>query len=69
MEFDRRIRVVPTLPDSYVLVEELQAFLTRVPVAVSTDESKLECPNEDPVLAVAVAAWLGERRPPRAADL
>ena len=58
----RRLRVVPALPEAATLVRELSAFQVKVPSA--TEEELVawrEGAHDDLVLAVAVAAWIGER--------
>jgi hypothetical protein len=54
--------VAPALPESATLVRELAAF--QLKATVSADEELgtwREGAHDDLVLAVAVAAWLGER--------
>jgi trans-aconitate methyltransferase len=57
-----RLQVTPALPEAAMLVRELAAF--QVKVRVTTKEEELatwrEGTHDDLVLAVAVAAWLGE---------
>jgi hypothetical protein len=58
----RRLRVAPALPEATTLVRELSAFQVKVPSA--TEEELVawrEGTHDDLVLAVAVAAWIGER--------
>ena len=58
----RRLRVAPTLAEAATLVRELSAFQVKVPSA--TEEELVawrEGAHDDLVLAVAVAAWIGER--------
>jgi hypothetical protein len=58
----RRLQVTPALPEVAMLVRELAAF--QVKVTVTTKEEELaawrEGTHDDLVLAVAVAAWLGQ---------
>ena len=57
----RRLRVARTLPDAVVLVQELENFRAKVTTAKKeTLESWREGRHDDLILAVAVAAWLGE---------
>ena len=58
----RRLLVAPTLLDAQLLLEELTNFKAKV-TAVTPDsfESWREMPHDDLVLAVAIAAWRGER--------
>jgi hypothetical protein len=57
----RRLRVAPALPEAATLARELAAF--KVKVSTSTVEEMdawRQGTHDDLVLAVAVAAWLGE---------
>ena len=57
----RRMRVAPALPDAAMLARELAAF--QVKVSASSPEEMdawRQGTHDDLVLAVAVAAWLGE---------
>jgi hypothetical protein len=67
----RRLRVAPTMGEAQTLVRELTNF--RAKVTVATAEVELdwrEGAHDDLVLAVAVAAWEGERhRPLTEADM
>ena len=57
----RRLQVARTLPDAVVLVQELENFRAKVTTArQETLESWREGRHDDLILAVAVAAWLGE---------
>ncbi len=59
----RRLKVSPSLPEAQTLVRELTAF--QVKVTASANDLLVawrEGPHDDLVLAVAVAAWLGERQ-------
>jgi hypothetical protein len=57
----RRIKVAP-LPERDVLTRELLAFQVKVTVsATETFEAWREREHDDLVLAVALAAWVGER--------
>lgn len=59
---DRRLQVAPTLAEADVLVKELQSFRARPPVRESNDLLDWrEGAHDDLVLAVAIAAWEGER--------
>jgi hypothetical protein len=57
----RRLRVAPALPEAATLARELAAFQVKAPVP-SKEELVVwrEGMHDDLVLAVAVAAWLGE---------
>lgn len=57
----RRLRVAPTLSNSAMLARELAAFQVKVSKASETEmDAWREGAHDDLVLAVAVAAWLGE---------
>jgi hypothetical protein len=58
----RRISVASTLPESGTLARELVRFRTKATVS-SNDALEVwrERPHDDLVLAVAIAAWQGER--------
>jgi hypothetical protein len=54
--------VAPALPESAMLVRELAAFQLKVSAASKEElDAWREGAHDDLVLAVAVAAWLGER--------
>jgi hypothetical protein len=58
----RRLSVAPALAEAATLVRELSAFQVKLPSA--TEEELVtwrEGAHDDLVLAVAVAAWIGER--------
>jgi hypothetical protein len=58
----RRLDVARTLPEAAVLIQELENFRTKVTTAgQETLESWREGRHDDLVLAVAMAAWLGEQ--------
>jgi hypothetical protein len=58
----RRLKIAPTLPAADALVQELTKFRMKVSAANSeTTEAWREGPQDDLVLAVAIAAWEGER--------
>jgi hypothetical protein len=60
---DRRLQVAPTLPEADTLARELSTF--QIKVSLAADDALLDWrqrPHDDLVLAVAVAAWLGERQ-------
>jgi hypothetical protein len=58
----RRLRVVRLLPDAAALVGELEALRVKVTVSAhETFEAWRERDHDDFVLAVAMAAWVGER--------
>jgi len=65
----RRIQVAPTLMEAATLVRELTMFRAK-PVSMTGDpfEAWREGPHDDLVLAVAIAAWEGERHPPYDGD-
>jgi hypothetical protein len=66
----RRLQVARTLPDAAVLVKELENFRVKVTAARNeTFESWREGQHDDLVLAVALAAWLGEQALPTPEDL
>jgi hypothetical protein len=61
----RRFHIVPSLPDAATLGQELQQFRVKVTAAGNeTFEAWRERDHDDLVLAVALAAWLGERHVP-----
>ena len=58
----RRLQVSRSLPDAAVLVQELENFRAKVTAAKKeTLESWREGRHDDLILAVAMAAWLGEK--------
>lgn len=59
----RRLRVAQSLPEAPLLLEELQSFKVKVNIAASNEsfEAWRERAGDDLVLAVALAAWFGER--------
>jgi hypothetical protein len=57
----RRLRVAPTLPEAAMLAKELAAFQVKVSVSAEMEmDAWRQGARDDLVLAVAVAAWLGE---------
>ncbi len=58
----RRLRIADALPEAQILIRELETFraVTRL-VRAETVESWRQRDHDDLVLAVAVAAWLGEQ--------
>jgi hypothetical protein len=57
----RRLRVAPALPEAAMLARELAAFQVKVSESAEREmDSWREGAHDDLVLAVAVAAWLGE---------
>jgi hypothetical protein len=66
----RRLQVARTLPEAAVLVKELENFRAKVTTARDEAfESWREGQHDDLVLAVALAAWLGEQALPTPDDL
>ena len=67
----QRLKVAPSLNQAALLVAELQQFRMKLPAL--TDDERLawrEGMHDDLVLAVAIAAWEGEKhRPVTEADL
>jgi hypothetical protein len=58
----RRLRVAKALPDAAVLVRELETFRVKVTEAANeTFGAWREGQHDDLVLAVALAAWMGEK--------
>ncbi len=58
----RRIKVAPDLPESGTLAREFVRFRAKASASSSEMlEAWRERPHDDLVLAVAIAAWLGER--------
>jgi hypothetical protein len=61
----RRLRVARALPDAPVLVKELENFRVKVTAARNeVYESWREGQHDDLVLAVALAAWAGDKALP-----
>jgi hypothetical protein len=57
----RRLRVAPARPAAAILARELAAFQVKVSAAAETEmDAWRQGTHDDLVLAVAVAAWLGE---------
>jgi hypothetical protein len=57
----RRLRVSPALPETTMLAKELAAFQVKVSVSAEMEmDAWRKGTHDDLVLAVAVAAWLGE---------
>ncbi len=57
----RRLRVAPALPESATLARELASFQVKATAAAKEElDAWREGAHDDLVLAVAVAAWLGE---------
>jgi hypothetical protein len=65
----RRLRVAAALPDVKVLLREFDAFSVKINPETSNEsfEAWRERDHDDLVLAVALAAWGGERLAPPAA--
>jgi hypothetical protein len=58
----RRLQVARQLPMASVLIKELEAFRVKITASANeTFESWRERDHDDLVLAVAMAAWVGER--------
>jgi hypothetical protein len=59
----RRLKVAQTLPEAETLVKELQNFKAKINLSSATEafEDWRERDDDDLVLAVAIAAWQGER--------
>jgi hypothetical protein len=58
----RRLKVSQGLPETPMLVQELMNFKAKAPTTSGdTYEAWREGPHDDLVLAVAIAAWVGER--------
>ncbi len=57
----RQLKVAPTLPEAQTLVEELTRFQVKVTTPDDTVLAWREWPQDDLVLATAIAAWQGER--------
>jgi hypothetical protein len=62
----RRLQVAPALAEAQTLARELTTFRVKVVAAAADAAAWRDGPHDDLVLAVAVAAWEGERRPPAA---
>jgi hypothetical protein len=61
----RRLEVARALPDAPLLVKELENFRVKVPARPAEGpESWRDGPHDDLVLAVALAAWVGEQALP-----
>lgn len=61
----RRLQVAKELPEAPQLVQELQTFKVKINIATGNEsfEAWREKDRDDLVLAVAIAAWLGEQMP------
>lgn len=61
----RRLLVAKDLPEAETLTKELQNFRVKINIATGSEsfEAWREKDHDDLVLAVALAAWLGERHP------
>jgi hypothetical protein len=58
----RRLRVAPALPHVATLTRELATFQLRMPATAAEEmDAWRQGPHDDLVLAVAVAAWFGQR--------
>jgi hypothetical protein len=58
----RRLKVAKTLPEAATLVRELETFRVKVTEAANeTFGAWREGQHDDLVLAVALAAWVGEQ--------
>jgi hypothetical protein len=64
---DRRLSIAAGVPDAALLVRELTLFRAKV-AATSDLLDWRERPEDDLVLAVALACWWGERHPPWSAS-
>jgi hypothetical protein len=65
----RRLQVARTLPDAQVLVRELENFRAKTtPARNESFEAWRESDHDDLVLAVALAAWAGEKALPAEAE-
>lgn len=61
----RRLQIASSLPDAAVLVRELENFRVKISVSAhETYEAWREGDHDDLVLAVALAAWVGEKELP-----
>jgi len=61
----RRLQIARSLPDAATLVRELQNFQVKITAAANeTFGVWRDGQHDDLVLAVALAAWWGERNPP-----
>jgi hypothetical protein len=66
----RRLHVARELPDAAVLVKEMEAFRVKLTAAANeTFEAWRERDHDDLVLAVALAAWVGEKGIPPQVNL
>lgn len=59
-----RLRIAPTLALARTLVSELQTYQVKITHAAHETFNAREGAHDDLVLAVALAAWLGENAPP-----
>jgi hypothetical protein len=58
----RRLQVAKGLPDAAVLIQELEAFRVKITASIhEVYEAWRERDKDDLVLALAMAAWVGER--------
>ena len=59
---ERRLKVAQSLPEAATLTQELLNFKSKPSTApMDSFEAWRENPHDDLVLAVAIAAWIGER--------
>lgn len=66
---NRRLHIASELPDAAVLVRELENFRVKITAAANeTFEAWRERAHDDLVLAVALAAWCGEKALPPSVD-
>jgi hypothetical protein len=63
-----RLRIAPTLPEAATLVKELADYRVKISATGHDSYDAREGAHDDVVLAVALACWYGERRPPPAAS-
>jgi hypothetical protein len=66
----RRLHIARMLPDAAILIQELTNFKVKLTAAAhETFEAWREGQHDDLVLAVALAAWMGEQALPTPDDL
>jgi hypothetical protein len=60
----RRLKVGLALPEAETLVQQLESFKMKVSLDAAAAPGWREGPQDDLVLALAIAAWAGEHNPP-----
>jgi hypothetical protein len=63
-----RLKIAPALPEAATLIRELADYRVKISQSGHDSYDAREGAHDDVVLAVALACWYGERRPPPAAS-